>query len=101
MNVSFQSRDKNSLNISWEAPKRSEQNGKLTGYQVCFYTDNTDKNHKECRETTSEKFDFKIDGLKPSTKYFVTVAAGTKIGYGNRSSEIYKITNGGKFQLKS
>jgi hypothetical protein len=37
-----------------------------------------------------------IKNLRPATKYFVTVAAGTSGGYGPNSAEISKITSGGK-----
>ena len=48
----------------------------------------------KCNETNAI-LSFTIDNLQPSTKYFVTVAAGTSAGFGNKSAEINKTTNGG------
>ena len=99
-NVIFTHRSKTQLTISWRAPLKSSLNGKLTGYQVC-YSDKAIILYPKC----SSPFDFwlnaqsssaVIKNLRPSTKYFVTVAAGTNAGYGTKSAEISKITNGGK-----
>ena len=87
------SRDKSSLEVSWKVPNENLQNSQLTGYQVCFYTkDNT----PECLVLQSTKvLSLTLNNLQPSTKYFVTVLAITKAGYGEQSSEVSKITNGG------
>jgi hypothetical protein len=91
--VAFNSRGKTSLQVSWKAPDESFQNVELTGYQVCFYTRDT---APECLVFASSKvLSLTLNNLKPSTKYFVTVSASTKAGYGEKSSEVSKITSGG------
>ncbi len=93
MNVALKSRDKTSLQVSWNAPVESLQMGELTGYQVCFYTRD---NAGECLMLKSTKvLSLTIKNLRPSTKYYVTVAANTNAGYGKKSPEMSKITNGG------
>ncbi len=91
--MTFKSPSKNSLEVTWKPPDRNLRNGKLTGYQVCFNSEESGENLK-CTVTTA--LSFTILKLPPSTKYFVTVAAGTSVGYGNKSLELSKITNEGK-----
>ncbi|CAB4005118.1 Down syndrome cell adhesion molecule homolog isoform X1, partial [Paramuricea clavata] len=92
LNVAFNSRGKTSLQVSWRAPEERLQNVELTGYQVCFYTRDT---APECLVLTSTKvLSLTLNNLKPSTKYFVTVSASTKAGYGEKSLEVTKITSG-------
>ena len=92
-NVTIHSRGKNVLVVYWQAPDKRLWDGELTGYQVCYSTLESDKNAK-CLMTAT--FVYTISKLHPSTKYFVTVSAGTRAGYGNKSLEVSKITNGGK-----
>ncbi|XP_028402587.1 phosphatidylinositol phosphatase PTPRQ-like [Dendronephthya gigantea] len=93
LNVAFISRSKTSLRISWKAPVESTRKSKLTGYRVCFSTNDTSP---ECLILKSTKvFHLTLNDLRPSTKYFVTVSASTEHGYGEKSPEVSKITNGG------
>ena len=93
MNVALKSRGKTSLQVSWNGPVERLQMGKLTGYQVCFYTRDT---AGECLVLKSTNvLSLTLNNLRPSTKYYVTVAASTSVGYGKKSLEISKITNGG------
>ena len=93
LNVTVHSQGKNLLAVSWQAPDKRLWDGELTGYQVCYSTLESDKNAK-CLMTAT--FVYTISKLHPSTKYFVTVSAGTRAGYGNKSLEVSRITNGGK-----
>ena len=93
MNVALKSRGKTSLQVSWNAPEESLQMGELTGYQICFYTRD---NAGECLVLKSTKvLSLTLRNLRPSTRYYVTVAASTSVGYGEKSLEMSKITNGG------
>jgi hypothetical protein len=93
LNVNLKSRSKNSLDVSWKIPDKNSQNSELTGYQVCFNTRNATP---ECLMLQSTKvFSLTLNKLQPSTKYLVTVSAITKAGYGEKSSEVSEITNGG------
>ena len=92
LDVDIESRSERELNITWDLPERKFWNGKLTGYQVCYCSGKSCKDRK-CEQVKT--LSYSISQLKSATKYSVTVAAGTKIGYGNKSSEVSKITNGG------
>ena len=89
----FTSRNKDLLKLSWEPPAENLRNGELTGYQVC-YSSQTMSTSPKCIKTNTTLF-FTTNNLQPSTKYFVTVAAGTSAGFGNKSAKINKTTNGG------
>ncbi|XP_028399361.1 uncharacterized protein LOC114522811 [Dendronephthya gigantea] len=92
--VMIKSRSKNSLEISWKAPDKIFWNGELVGYQICFSTKENDESPKCLNINVLSALSYVFSNLIPSTKYFVTVSAGTKIGFGNKSSEISEITNG-------
>ena len=92
--VVIESRSEKELNITWDPPERKFWNGKLTGYQVCYCYGKSCKDWK-CALVKTPAESYSISQLESATKYSVTVAAGTKIGYGNKSSEVSKITNGG------
>ncbi|CAB4039787.1 Down syndrome cell adhesion molecule 1 homolog, partial [Paramuricea clavata] len=92
LNVTFTSRGKYSLNVSWNAPNDNLWNGKPTGYLVC-YSSRARTNNPRCYGRTAA-LSLTINNLQPSTEYFVTVSAATSVGGGLKSAEISKITNG-------
>ena len=93
LDVSLTSRGKYTLEVSWDAPDESSRTAELTGYQVCFYISGTPP---ECIVLKNTKvLALTLKNLRPSTKYFVTVSASTKAGYGLKSAVVSKITNGG------
>ena len=94
LDVAFISRTKDSLSVSWQAPDEDVRNGKLTGYQVC-YSDQRYLENPTCI-ATSTTLSHTINNLQQTTKYFVTVSAGTSAGFGTKSLEINKTTNGSK-----
>ena len=91
-------RRKKKLVVSWNEPDARKWIGIATRYKICHST----KEHAsgpKCdvlygRRAT--KLSYEITSLQPSTKHFVTVSAGTSVGFGPRSEEISKITNGGR-----
>ena len=93
--VAFVSRTNNSLSVSWQAPDEDVRNGKLTGYQVC-YSDQRNLKNPTCIATNTTLL-YTISNLQQTTKYFVTVSAGTSAGFGTKSPEINKTTNGGEY----
>ena len=95
--VAFTKRSKEQLTVSWRAPSRNSQNGELTGYRVC-YSHKANSNNQSCSPKNAQSYTAQISDLRPATKYFVTVAARTAAGYGPKSEEINKITNGGKYR---
>ena len=70
-------------------------NGELTGYRVC-YSDKASTSNPRCCRINAQYSTVVITNLRPATKYFVTVAAGTSVGFGPKSTEISAITNGGE-----
>jgi hypothetical protein len=93
--VVFTNRSKEQLTVSWSAQSENSQNDKLTGYRVC-YSDKANSNNQSCSPKNAQSYTAQISDRQPATKYFVTVAARTAAGYGPKSEEINKITNGGK-----
>ena len=92
LNVTLKSHGKTSLDVSWKVPDENLQNSEVTGYQVCYTKDTAPK----CLVVQGSKvLSRTLYHLQPSTKYFVTVSAITKAGYGVKSLEVSKITNGG------
>ena len=97
LDVAFISRTTESLSVSWRAPDEDVRNGKLTGYQVC-YSDQRSRmlENLTCIERNKTALSHTINNLQQTTKYFVTVSAGTSAGFGTKSLEINKTTNGGE-----
>ena len=95
MNVAFTYRSSETLTISWTAPPRNSWNGQRLTYQVCS-SYNARSSNPTCSSENIQSSTAVIKNLRPATKYFVTVAAGTSAGYGPKSTEISKITNEGK-----
>ena len=96
LSVAFISRTKNSLSVSWQAPDEDVRNGKLTGYQVC-YSNQRNLENPSC--ITTRTTSHTINNLHQTTKYFVTVSAGTSAGFGTKSPEINKTTSGGEYRI--
>jgi hypothetical protein len=93
--VTFTKRSNNKLAVSWRHLNQSLRNGILIGYIVC-YSDKARSSNLSCSQQNAYSNSTVINKLQPATKYFVTVAAATSVGYGPKSSEISKVTNGGK-----
>lgn len=90
----FIARTKRSLELSWNAPDENLQS-RLTGYQVCYWRTLSPADKPYCTNRPI-KSPYTLINLEPAVKYSVTVAAGTNAGFGTKSPEINKITNGGK-----
>lgn len=91
LDIVLKSRGKTSLEVSWKAP--NGPNSELIGYKICFRTKETSP---ECSELKGTKvLSITINDLQPSAMYFVTVSAGTEAGFGEKSLEVSKMTNGG------
>ena len=93
--VRWTSRSRNTLKVSWDSLRGQLTTGKLTGYRVCYFSKEKGEDEK-CNKTEASATSYTIKKLYPSTKYFVTVAARTSAGPGERSQKISVITNGGK-----
>ena len=92
MNVHFTKRSERKLEVSWNKPDTRRWSGITTRYKICHSTQERDL-RPTCNETN--RLSYEITSLQPSTKYFVTVSAGTSVGFGPKSAEISEITNRG------
>ena len=93
MDVRFTNRSRRKLVASWKEPDRQLWSGKATQYRICH---STQEGASQTNCSVTNQFSCKITSLQPSTRYFVTVSAGTSDRFGPTSAEISKITNGGK-----
>ena len=94
LNVRFTKRSERKLTVSWNKPDTRRWSGIATRYKICHSTQERDL-QPTCNETN--RLSCEITSLQPSTKYFVTVSAGTSLGFGPKSVEISLTTNGGIF----
>ena len=94
MHVPFRSKTK--LQISWKEPNTQTCNCEITGYKICYSTHESAENCEVAKELSGTETQATITSLISSTKYFVTVSAKTRAGYGPKSKKISKITNGGR-----
>ena len=94
MNVRFTTRMKKKLVVSWNEPDKGRWNGTATRYKICYSTQQR-ASRPSCKETHGLS-SYEITSLQPATKYFVTVSAGTRDGFGPKSEEICVITYGGE-----
>ena len=90
-NVVFTQLSKNQLTISWTAPPTNSWNSQRITYQIC-YSYNARSRNPTCSRENIQSSPAVIKNLRPGTRYFVTVAAGTSAGYGPKSTEISQIT---------
>ena len=93
MNVQFTTHSRRKLVVSWNPPDTRRWSGKATRYKICYSTQER-ASHPRCSVTN--RLSYEITSIQPSTRYFVTVSAGTNDGFGPKSAEISQITNGGK-----
>ena len=96
LDVAIISRDKKWLILSWKLPEQRFRNGKILHNLVCRSTKSADTSPACINSVRLSRGIYHLLNLRPATKYFVTVAAGTSAGYGVKSAEISGITNGGK-----
>ena len=92
-NVHFKTRGSRKLVVSWNEPDKRVWSGQTTRYEICHSTQ-----RRDLRPTCSvtDRLSYEITSLQPSTRYFVTVSAGTSDGFGRKSVEISEMTYGGK-----
>ena len=92
LDVHFTKRSERKLVVSWNKPDAGIWSGIATRYKICHSTQERAL-QPTCKET--DRLSYEIASLQPSTKYFVTVSAGTSVGFGPKSVEIIEITDGG------
>uniref|UniRef100_A0A7E4ZS71 Down syndrome cell adhesion molecule-like protein Dscam2 n=1 Tax=Panagrellus redivivus TaxID=6233 RepID=A0A7E4ZS71_PANRE len=79
--VNFDQVMSNSVLVQWEPP--TEPNGVILKYIIRHWEENRPE-EKRTIEVNAEDTEVTIEGLTPSTKYFVDVQAVTKAGFGPR-----------------
>ena len=95
LDVAVTSRGTRWLRLSWKPPEQSLRNGKILHYQVCRSTSRADTSPRCINSVILLRGYYRLRYLQPSTKYFVTVAAGTSAGYGVKTAEISGTTSEG------
>ena len=93
LNVRLTRRGEGKLVVTWNAPNSRRWSGTATRYKICYSTQQR-ASRPRCLETN--RLSYEITSLNPSTRYFVTVSAGTSVGFGPKSEEISIITYGGE-----
>ena len=93
LNVRFTTRGERKLVVTWNAPDTRRWSGTATRYEICHSTQQR-ASQPRCSETN--RLQFEITSVQPATRYFVTVSAGTSVGFGPKSEEISIITYGGE-----
>ena len=73
------------LKVTWDKPHKDERNGDIIQYQVRY----TANGMTEVKSTSKMKLLLgKADGIRPHTKYTVSVSALTSAGQGPFSSPV-------------
>ncbi|XP_078687345.1 usherin-like isoform X3 [Branchiostoma floridae x Branchiostoma belcheri] len=76
--------DSTSILMRWQEPQ--DRNGILLGYYIYFLT--VGSNGEQRGQVPASEDSYVITGLKPFTKYFVTISAVTGAGEGERSDGV-------------
>ena len=82
------------LGVTWEKLQENDTNGNITGYRVCYATQQLSaygcpkhKNIVGANNTT-----FNLTGLNEATSYFVAVKAVTQAGFGPNGNNLKNMT---------
>ena len=72
------------LEVTWVELRKNETNGEITGYRVCYETEQSfvDSCAKYRDVVGVDNTTFNLTGLNEATSYFVAVKAGTAVGFG-------------------
>ena len=82
------------LEVTWEKLEESDTNGNITGYRVCYATQQLSL--VSCLEYQAvagiKNTTFNLTGLNEATTYFVAVKAGTQVGFGPNGNNLTNTT---------
>jgi hypothetical protein len=82
------------LEVTWEKLQENDTNGNITGYRVCYATQQLSRN--SCPKFKDvlgvENTTFNLTGLNEATSYFVAVQAGTRAGFGPNENNLTNTT---------
>ena len=72
-----------SIGISWSPPDLALQNGPISSYRLLYTTNNSQQEDMRHSVTTNATtFSYLLTNLQSSTRYYISIAASTSIGYG-------------------
>jgi hypothetical protein len=82
------------LEVTWEKLQESDTNGNITGYRVCYATQQLSGNScpKSKHVVGVDNTMFNLTGLNEATSYFVAVQAGTREGFGPNGNNLTNTT---------
>ena len=80
-NISAFNRTQVSFVVNWTEPVLPEHHSPITNYSVCY-------NVTTCSRTNGQVSNYMVKNLRPFTQYSVTIATGTKHGFGSPSMPI-------------
>jgi hypothetical protein len=82
------------LEVTWEKLQESDTNGNITGYRVCYSTQQFSGNSCPQSEDVvgADNNTFNLTGLNEATPYFVAVQAGTQAGFGPIGNKLNNTT---------
>ncbi|GFS81010.1 down syndrome cell adhesion molecule-like protein 1, partial [Trichonephila clavipes] len=93
LDVSVQPTGSQSLKVTWRAPRKELQHGKIHGYYIGYKIADTDDQfqYKNVEATDGQELSY-LTNLRRLTKYKVIVQAYNNIGAGPRSDEVSATT---------
>jgi hypothetical protein len=82
------------LEVTWEKLHENETNGDITGYRVCYSTEQLSSfSCPEYQDAVGvDNTTFNLIGLNEATSYFVAVKAGTQAGFGPNGNNLNNTT---------
>ena len=89
-----------SLNLVWSPPKENHRNGIITEYGVCYEEASLGTNCVETVRVPMGQLSYRITtGLRPNTKFMLTVKAATGQGWGPKAVVYETTLPAGKAQI--
>ena len=81
------------LEVTWEQLHENDTNGNITGYRVCYSTQQLSLvSCLEHQDVAGIDTTINLTGLNEATSYFVAVKAGTEAGFGPNGNNLTNAT---------
>ena len=82
------------LEVTWEKLHENDTNGNITGYRVCYATQQLSPDGCPQYQDVvgADNTTFNLTGLNEATSYFVAVKAGTRAGFGPNENDLNNTT---------
>ena len=76
-----------SIKVTWNPPDVALQNGRITGYKLLYTTDPSQREDLRPAVTTGATvLSYRLTNLQVNTRYFISIAASTSVGFGPYAS---------------